>query len=94
MTLERIGDHFYTVVGGNRVIDRVPIGVIAETCLYAALRHGMDGVLDGATINDLICDEWPGTRLYDKDIAVIIPKYKRVLKQAIAVLQFHVEEVE
>mgnify|MGYP000922323043 CR=1 FL=1 len=93
MTLERIGDHFYTVAG-NRVIDRVRINVIAEMCLYTALRQGLDNVLTGSTINDLVQDEWPGSRLSSEDIAVIMPKYKKVLKRAISTLEAHVNEVE
>lgn len=94
MTLERIGDHFYTVTRGGCVVDRVPIGVIAETCAFAALRYGLDGELHERTLQDLINEEWTGSRLPEKDLAAIRPKYKKVLKRAIAALQVHVEEVE
>ena len=93
MTLERIGDHFFTVTRGGRVVDRVPIGVIAETCAFAALRYGLDGELHDRTLLDLINEEWCGSRLPEKDLATIRQKYKKVLKRAITTLQAHVEEV-
>lgn len=93
MTLERIGDNFYTVTRGGRVVDRVPVGVIAETCAFAALKYGLDDELHDRTLHDLINEEWCGSRLPEKDLAAIRPKYKKVLKRAISAFQAHVEEV-
>ncbi|WP_333787527.1 hypothetical protein [Methanomethylovorans sp.] len=86
MSLERIGKSFYSVAG-ECVVDRVPVGTIAEMCIYAALRQCLDGELESGNINDLIQDEWPGSRLPDKDLAAIRPAYKRTLKKVIAALQ-------
>lgn len=86
MSLERIGNNFYTVAG-DQVIDRVHVADIAEYCVFAALRQGLNGDLHSHDLNDLISTEWGNTRLRDKDLEAIRPTFQKMVKRAIKSLE-------